>query len=54
MNQSIGDEAAISFSLGFYQALFAGCSIEKSYDLGCIQIGFTSYDEQSTPVLIKG
>jgi hypothetical protein len=34
MNQAIGDRAAIAFSVGFYQALGAGRSIEEAYKLG--------------------
>ncbi len=53
MNQAIGDKAAIAFSVGFYQALGAGCSIEEAYKLGCIQIRLENIPEHLTPVLIK-
>ena len=53
MNQAIGDEAAITFSIGFYQALGAGRTIEEAYKLGRAQIGLQGIPEHSTPVLIK-
>ncbi|MEP0924359.1 GUN4 domain-containing protein [Leptolyngbya sp. ST-U4] len=34
MNQEIRDDAAISFSKGFYRALGYGCSIEQAYEFG--------------------
>src|SRR5215218_6881780 len=36
MDQAIGDRAAIAYSIGFYQALGAGRSIEEAYKLGCV------------------
>ena len=53
MNQEIGDRAAISFAVGFYQALGAGRSIEDAYKLGCVQIQLQGIDEHLTPVLLK-
>jgi CheY-like chemotaxis protein len=53
MNKAIGDEAAIAFSVGFYQALGAGCTIEESYKLGCVQIRLQGIAEHLTPVLLK-
>jgi hypothetical protein len=53
MNKAIGDNAAIAFSIGFYQALGAGRTIEKAFSLGCVQIGLQGIPEESTPVLIK-
>jgi hypothetical protein len=52
MNQAIGDKAAISFSIGFYQALCAGRSIEEAYKLGCVQIRLHNIPEHLTPTLI--
>lgn len=52
MNQAIGDKAAISFSIGLYQALGAGRSIEKAYKLGCVQIRLQNIPEHLTPALI--
>ncbi|MDZ8257004.1 CHAT domain-containing protein [Nostoc sp. ChiQUE01b] len=47
MNREIGDEAAIAFSIGFYDSVGAGKSIEVAYKLGCnsIALEFSS----STP-----
>lgn len=53
MSQSIGDKAAIAFSIGFYQGLGAGRTIEDAYKLGCVQIGLQGIPEQLTPVLLK-
>jgi len=53
MNQPIGDKAAIAFSIGFYQALGAGRSIEEAYKLGCVQIRLQGIPEHLTPVLIS-
>jgi hypothetical protein len=53
MNQAIGDRAAISFAIGFYQALGAGRTIEDAYKLGCAQIRLQGIPEHLTPVLIK-
>lgn len=53
MNQAIGDQAAIAFSIGFYQAIAAGRSIEDAYQLGCVQIRLHNIPEHLTPVLIN-
>lgn len=53
MNQAIGDRAAIAFSIGFYQAIGAGRSVEEAYKLGCVQIRLHNIPEHLTPVLIK-
>ncbi len=53
MNQAIGDQAAIAFSVGFYQALGAGRSIEEAYRLGCTQIQLQGIPEHLTPRLLK-
>jgi DNA-binding PadR family transcriptional regulator len=53
MNQEIGDKAAISFSVGFYQALGAGETIEKAFELGVVQVGLQDISEHLVPVLIK-
>ncbi|HAX86995.1 MAG TPA: dynamin family protein [Cyanobacteria bacterium UBA11370] len=57
MNQSIGDKAAIAFSVGFYDALGAGRPIEFAYRLGCNAIQLSSsgkifkYPQHLIPVL---
>ncbi len=53
MSQSIGDKAAIEFSVGFYTALGAGESIEFAYELGCNAIQLEGISEDLTPVLYK-
>ena len=53
MNNSIGDEAAIAFSSGFYKALVGNCSIEDSFKFGCIEIKSYKIPENLTPVLYK-
>jgi hypothetical protein len=53
MNDEIGDEATIAFSIGFYQALGAGKNIEEAFKLGCVQIRLQGIPEYLTPVLKK-
>lgn len=53
MNDSIGDEAAIKFSIGFYQALGANTSIPEAFEMGKIQIQLENIDEHNTPVLLN-
>ena len=53
MNYAVDDGAAIAFSIGFYQALGAGCSIEVAYKLGCIQIGLHGISCDLLPILIN-
>ncbi|MCI5118833.1 MAG: CHAT domain-containing protein [Candidatus Electrothrix sp. LOE1_4_5] len=51
MSQTIGDEAAIQFSKGFYDALGAGRSYPVAYDFGCSAIDMQGIPEQLTPKL---
>jgi hypothetical protein len=53
MRQTIGDDAAIAFSIGFYQALGAGRSVDEAYKLGCVQIRLQNIPEYQTPILIR-
>jgi len=53
MNKAIGDDAAIAFAVGFYQALGAGKTIEDSHGFGCVQIMLRNIPENLTPVLIR-
>ena len=53
MKQAIGDAAAIQFSVGFYDAILAGKSIEFAYQLGCNAIRTAGIPEHLTPVLHK-
>lgn len=52
MRASITDEAAISFSEGFYRGVARGKAIPYSYQLGCSSIEFEKPVEKSTPILI--
>ncbi|MCY6494584.1 TIR domain-containing protein [Leptolyngbya sp. GGD] len=53
MNQAIGDKAANSFAVGFYDALGAGRDVEFAYKLGCAAIRLEGIAENLTPVLLK-
>jgi len=53
MHQAINDDAAIAFSVGFYQALGAGKSIEQAYEFGVVQIRLQGIPEHLIPVLLK-
>jgi TIR domain/CHAT domain len=52
MKQSIGDRAAIEFSVGFYDALGAGRPVEFAFEFGCNSIELAGIPEYSTPILI--
>jgi WD40 repeat protein len=51
MNRTVGDKAAVAFSVAFYDAIAAGEQIPFAYELGCSQM--MSFLEQQTPVLLK-
>ena len=51
MSSAIGDLAAKSFSVAFYQALGFGRDVKTAFDLGSLQIGLESLDEQDIPKL---
>jgi hypothetical protein len=53
MNQAIGDKAAISFAVGFYDALGAGRDVDFAFKLGCNAIQMEGIAEHLTPVLLK-
>ncbi len=53
MSKAIDDRAAIAFSVGFYQALGAGRTIEDAYKLGCAQVRLQGLPDHLIPVLIK-
>jgi hypothetical protein len=52
MSKAIGDSAAISFAIAFYQALGFGRDIKTAFDCGCVQIDLESLNEQDTPKLL--
>ncbi|MBN1349368.1 CHAT domain-containing protein [candidate division KSB1 bacterium] len=51
MNAAIGDDAAIEFSIGFYDGIGGGQSIENAFRLGCNAIRLQNIPEHLTPVL---
>jgi CHAT domain len=55
MRCEIGDEAAILFSVGFYQGLFAGRPVPDAFDRGCalVQAKQALTAESKTPVLFR-
>lgn len=53
MRRAIGNEAAIEFATGFYDALLAGRSVEFAHKLGCSAIQMAGIPEHLTPKLIS-
>lgn len=53
MNKAIGDNAAIKFATGFYNAVGAGESVEFAYKLGCNVIQLEGIPEHLAPVLLR-
>ena len=53
MRTRIGDGSAIGFSVGFYQALAAGLTIEDAFDLGEAQLSLTPDSEGQRPLLFR-
>lgn len=53
MTQEIGDQAAIEFAVGFYDALGAGRSVEDAYEFGCNAILLQGIPEHLTPFIHK-
>jgi CHAT domain len=53
MKEAIGDEAAIKFAVGFYDALGAGRNFETAFKFGCSAIDLNGIPEYLTPVLKK-
>jgi len=51
MNQPIGDEPAVQFAEGFYDALGAGKPYDVAFKIGCSAIALEGSSEYSTPVL---
>jgi hypothetical protein len=51
MSRTIGDKAAIEFSVGFYDAIVAGKDFEIAYKFGCNAIQMAGIPEHLTPVL---
>ncbi len=53
MRRDIEDKAAIAFSVGFYQALGAGRSVESAFRFGCVQTAGVDLREGRNPALWK-
>jgi TIR domain/CHAT domain len=53
MNKAIGDQAAIAFAVGFYDALGAGRDVDFAFKFGCAAIQMAGVPEHLTPVLLK-
>jgi hypothetical protein len=51
MRRTIGDDAAIAFSIGFYQALGAGRSPQQAFDLGKAQVAMRDLKQRAIPVM---
>jgi hypothetical protein len=53
MSKAIGDEAAIKFAVGFYDAVAAGRDFGKAFEFGRNAIDLSGVPEYLTPVLIR-
>ena len=51
MKRANGDEAAIAFSSGFYNALGEAHPIDRAYQLSCVEMQLNGIEEHMTPVL---
>ena len=53
MSQKIGDQAAIAFAVGFYDALGADRGVDFAYKLGCNAIQMQGIPEHLTPIIVN-
>ena len=53
MKKAIGDDAAIKFAVGFYDAVAAGRDFEDAFEFGRSSIDLANIHEDLTPVLKK-
>ena len=53
MSRQVADEAALAFSVGFYQALVDGWDIEKAFNLGQASMALATSGAQDVAVLLK-
>jgi len=53
MSQKIGDQAAIAFAVGFYDALGADRGVDFAYRLGCNAIQMQGIPEHLTPIIVN-
>lgn len=54
MKDSIGDDAATKFAIGFYDSIFAGTSFRMAFDIGCSAIDLHNLPEADVPVFLAG
>lgn len=53
MKRAVTDDAAIEFSVGFYDALLAGKSVSRAFELGKVSIQLSGIPEHDLPVLLS-
>lgn len=53
MKDAIGDDAAIKFAQGFYEAIWGGHSYEKAFKFGCSAIDTANLPEERIPILLR-
>lgn len=53
MRDAIGDDAALKFAQGFYEAVWAGESFERAFKFGCSAIDTAGMAENEVPVLLR-
>lgn len=53
MQESLGDNAAIDFSVGFYDAIGAGKSYGFAFDIGCAAVEVTGIYDHFFPIIQK-
>jgi hypothetical protein len=51
MSKAIGDQAAVKFAVGFYDAIGAGRSYEDAFRFGCSAIELKGIPAHQTPQL---
>jgi hypothetical protein len=55
MRHPVGDQSAVRFSIGFYQALAAGMPVDTAFDTGLSQLMMTPKgDDPLAPLLLHG
>jgi hypothetical protein len=52
LSDAISDQAALRFSIAFYQALAYGRDVGTAFELGCLQIELAGSDESDIPRLL--
>ncbi len=52
MRAPIGDDSARTFSVSFYDAVFAGTDFRTAFDLGCTTLDLNSFPDKDVPVFL--